>query len=110
MPVVSSLALDAWDIESRPVWKPMHLYYEITEASGRGPREPYPGLIYRQAYKRLVMLNRARSLMAMATPGNRLEALRGDRAGQYSIRINRQWRICFRWDDGPRDVQIVDYH
>jgi proteic killer suppression protein len=44
-------------------------------------------------------------------PGNRLEALRGDRAGQHSIRINQQWRICFRWtDDGPEDVEICDYH
>ena len=44
-------------------------------------------------------------------PGNRLEALRGDRAGQYSIRINDQWRICFVWrDDGAEDVEIVDYH
>ena len=46
-----------------------------------------------------------------ALPSNRLEALRGDRAGQHSIRINTQWRICFRWtDDGPCDVEIVDYH
>ena len=44
-------------------------------------------------------------------PGNRLEALRGDRAGQHSIRINQQWRICFTWTDaGPVDVEIVDYH
>ena len=44
-------------------------------------------------------------------PGNRLEKLAGDRAGQYSIRINRQWRICFRWSEaGPEDVEIVDYH
>ncbi len=44
-------------------------------------------------------------------PGNRLEALRGDRKGQYSIRINDQWRICFRWQDqGPGDVEITDYH
>ena len=43
--------------------------------------------------------------------GNRLEALSGDRSGQYSIRINRQWRICFRWAEGaPYDVEIVDYH
>ena len=42
---------------------------------------------------------------------NRLEALRGDRAGQHSVRINAQWRVCFRWtDDGPCDVEIVDYH
>jgi len=44
-------------------------------------------------------------------PGNRLEKLAGDRVGQYSIRVNRQWRICFRWSDaGPDDVEIVDYH
>ena len=44
-------------------------------------------------------------------PGNRLEALKGDRRGQHSIRINDQWRICFTWTDtGPEDVQIVDYH
>jgi len=44
-------------------------------------------------------------------PGNRLESLRGDRAGQWSIRINTQWRICFRWDDGHAwDVEITDYH
>jgi len=44
-------------------------------------------------------------------PGNRLEALRGDRAGQHSIRINQQWGICFAWTDaGPIDVEIVDYH
>lgn len=44
-------------------------------------------------------------------PGNRLEKLVGDRAGQYSIRVNQQWRICFRWTDaGPEDVEITDYH
>jgi proteic killer suppression protein len=44
-------------------------------------------------------------------PGNRLEALRGDRAGQYSIRVNNQFRVCFRWTDaGAADVEIVDYH
>ena len=44
-------------------------------------------------------------------PGNKLEALKGDRAGQHSIRINDQWRICFRWtESGPEDVEIVDYH
>lgn len=48
-----------------------------------------------------------------ALPGNRFEALKGDRKGQYSIRINDQWRICFEWPDkspGPTDVEIVDYH
>jgi proteic killer suppression protein len=44
-------------------------------------------------------------------PGNRLEKLVGDRAGQYSIRVNQQWRICFRWtDSGPEDVEMTDYH
>lgn len=44
-------------------------------------------------------------------PGNHLEVLKGDRAGQYSVRINDQWRICFRWtEQGPADVEIVDYH
>ncbi|MEG9884421.1 MAG: type II toxin-antitoxin system RelE/ParE family toxin [Hyphomicrobiales bacterium] len=45
------------------------------------------------------------------TPGNRLESLGGDRAGRHSVRINRQWRICFRWTEhGPADVEIIDYH
>ena len=67
----------------------------------------------KQAAKRLSILNAAPSLNTLrALPSNRLEALRGDREGQYSIRINRQWRICFAWDDGPgpTDVEIVDYH
>ena len=66
-----------------------------------------------QAERRLAILNAAPSLRTLAElPGNRLEALRGDREGQYSIRINRQWRICFVWDDGlgPTNVEIVDYH
>ena len=58
------------------------------------------------------MLNRAATLNDLRVPpGNRLEQLRGDRAGQLSIRINQQWRICFRWTEaGPEDVQITDYH
>ncbi len=66
----------------------------------------------RQARYRLMLLDEANGLTALAEyPGNRLERLRGDRAGQYSIRINRQWRICFYWgDEGPYDVEIVDYH
>ena len=66
----------------------------------------------RQARHRLTLLDEAIDLTALAEyPGNRLERLRGDRAGQYSIRINRQWRICFYWSDqGPYDVEIVDYH
>ena len=58
------------------------------------------------------MLDNASSLRDLAgLPSNRLELLSGDRAGRHSIRINRQWRICFRWgEDGPYDVEIVDYH
>ncbi len=65
-----------------------------------------------QAVRRLVLLDNAETLGDLAAlPSNRLEALRGDRAGQHSVRINMQWRICFRWtDDGPCDVEIVDYH
>ena len=65
-----------------------------------------------QATRRLTLLDNAEALRDLAgLPSNRLESLRGDRAGQYSIRINAQWRICFRWaDDGPCDVEIVDYH
>ena len=57
-----------------------------------------------QARRRLAYLDSVESLRD-------LEGLRGDRSGQYSIRVNAQWRICFRWeDDGPHDVEIVDYH
>jgi toxin HigB-1 len=68
--------------------------------------------IERAAQKKLTILNAAPSLEALKVPpGNRLEALKGDRAGQFSIRINDQWRICFRWIDGhPHDVEICDYH
>jgi proteic killer suppression protein len=66
----------------------------------------------RQAEKRLRLLDAADNLHALRMlPSNRFEALKGDRAGQYSIRINRQWRICFEWrDDDAHDVEIVDYH
>lgn len=68
----------------------------------------------RQAWKRLEILEAAISLDELrALPGNRLEALRGDRRGQFSIRINSQWRICFEWPQsapGPSNVEIVDYH
>jgi proteic killer suppression protein len=68
----------------------------------------------RQAAKRLAILNAAPSLDTLRVlPSNRLEALKGDRAGQFSIRINQQWRICFDWPDGrtgPLNVEIVDYH
>ena len=65
-----------------------------------------------QAVRRLTLLDNAESLRDLAgLPSNRLEALRGNRSGQYSIRINTQWRICFRWGkDGSYEVEIVDYH
>ena len=68
--------------------------------------------IERAALRKLVMLDAAETLDDLRVPpGNRLEALRGDRAGQHCIRINQQWRICFHWTDaGPADVEIVDYH
>ena len=64
------------------------------------------------ATRKLAMLDAAKTLDFMRSPpGNRLEALRGDRAGQWSMRINDQWRLCFLWtDDGPDQVEIVDYH
>ncbi len=68
----------------------------------------------RQAHKRLEILAAATSLADLrALPSNRLETLRGDRAGQYSIRVNDQWRVCFEWLEGaagPSNVEIVDYH
>ena len=65
-----------------------------------------------QAERRLQTLDSATCLEDLAgLPSNRLEALSGDRKGQYSIRINQQWRICFEWrEDGPYSVEIVDYH
>ena len=66
----------------------------------------------RIARRKLLLLHRAKVLDDLRVPpGNRLEALRGNRKGQYSIRINDQWRICFVWAQGDaRDVEIVDYH
>ena len=65
-----------------------------------------------QTVRRLALHDSAETLGDLAAlPSNRLEALRGDRAGQHSIWINAQWRVCFRWtDEGPCDVEIVDYH
>ena len=83
-----------------------------TDRLFHGERVPaYHGFAER-AYGKLVERNRARYLQELYVPrGNRLEALSGDRAVQHSIRINRQWRICFRWYDGDAyDVEIVDYH
>jgi proteic killer suppression protein len=79
--------------------------------SGEGSRR-LPGDIQVAALRKLRVIDAAEGLADLRNPpGNRLEALRGNRAGQHSIRINDQWRICFRWSDGgARDVEIVDYH
>jgi toxin HigB-1 len=63
------------------------------------------------ALRKLLQLNRAKTLRDLRSPGNALEALTGDRAGQYSIRVNDQYRLCFEWTDGDAwNVEIVDYH
>ncbi|MDY8110277.1 type II toxin-antitoxin system RelE/ParE family toxin [Fulvimarina sp. 2208YS6-2-32] len=82
-----------------------------TIARGKIARK-LPGDMQRTALKTLRQLDAAAVLDDVRIPpGNRLEALQGDRSGQYSIRINDQWRICFRWDGGHADdVEIVDYH
>lgn len=79
--------------------------------SGRRSRRLPPD-IQATALRKLRFLNNARRLDDLrAPPGNRLEALAGSRRGQHSIRINRQWRICFVWQDGgAHHVEIVDYH
>jgi len=71
-----------------------------------------PPSIQRKAYMKLILIDDAESLNDLRVPpSNRLEALSGDRAGQHSIRINKQWRVCFRWVRGDSyNVEIVDYH
>ncbi len=71
-----------------------------------------PAELQRAALRKLRMLNRALKMNDLRVPpANRLEKLKGDRRGQYSIRINDQWRICFQWSDGDAlEVEIVDYH
>ena len=65
----------------------------------------------RQASKRLRILDASETIGALkALPSNHFEALSRDRAGQYSIRVNKQWRVCFTWDEGACDVEITDYH
>jgi proteic killer suppression protein len=85
-----------------------------TERFANGERVREFSGFARQAEIRLDRLDAATSLKDLAVlPGNRLEALKGERQGQYSIRINDQWRICFQWPEGspgPVDVEIVDYH
>lgn len=79
--------------------------------AGRSSRR-LPADIQSVGLRKLRLLHAARVIGDLRVPpGNRLEALKGDRAGRWSIRINDQWRICFVWDEGgPRNVEIVDYH
>jgi toxin HigB-1 len=87
------------DAETEKVW------------NGRRSRK-LPPAIQTGALRKLRLISAARRVDDLPVPpGNRLEALRGDRTGQWSIRINDQWRICFRWTEGGADdVEIVDYH
>ena len=86
------------DAETEGLWK-----------SGKSRR--LPADLQRRAFKKLAILNAAVALDNLRIPpGNRLESLRGDRSGRYSIRINEQYRVCFAWRDGNAfDVEIVDY-
>jgi proteic killer suppression protein len=78
----------------------------------RAARRACPNSIWAVASRKLDVLNAATVLADLRfPPGNRLEALKGNRAGQHSIRINDEYRVCFRWtDQGAEDVEIVDYH
>lgn len=82
-----------------------------TVASGKTPKG-FPADLLRPVIRKLTMLENAVKLDDLRSPpGNRLEALKGDRQGQHSIRINDQWRICFIWTDASaEEVEIVDYH
>jgi toxin HigB-1 len=79
---------------------------------GQAARRQLPMVLWDLASRKLDAVDQAGELGDLRVPpGNRLEALRGDREGQYSIRINNQYRICFRWTDaGPEDVEVADYN
>lgn len=79
---------------------------------GREPVRRFPSNGARVMLRKLVAVDAADALDDLRIPpGNRLEKLKGSRAGQYSIRVNEQWRVCFHWKDGNAyDVEIVDYH
>ena len=84
-----------------------------TRSFAEGKRVKAFSGIARKAEMRLDQLNAATSLLDLDLPWNRLEALKGNRKGQYSVRINDQWRVCFEWSkgaEGPSNVEIVDYH
>jgi proteic killer suppression protein len=79
---------------------------------GRSPGKRFPADIIRATRRKLIMIAETRGIEDLRVPpANRLEALRGDRAGQHSVRINDQWRICFVWTGADaEDVEITDYH
>ena len=85
---------------------------ELTERFARGESVPQFQSFERVAYRKIKYLQAAQSLIDLRIPpGNQLEALKGDRLGQHSIRINDQWRICFVWNENAAEqVEIVDYH
>jgi len=85
---------------------------ETEKIFGRNAARRFPPDIQRAARRKLLQLHAAVAVREMAVPpGNRLETLKGNRAGQYSVRANDQWRICFRWRGSDAcDVEIVDYH
>ncbi len=78
----------------------------------REPVKRFPPPVRRRGLRKLLLVDAAESLNDLRVPpANRLEKLRGDREGQYSIRVNDQWRVCFRWEAGDAyDVEITDYH
>ncbi|MCA6104499.1 proteic killer suppression protein [Bradyrhizobium sp. USDA 4501] len=86
---------------------------ELTEAAFNGKaKKGFPADLLKLARRKLQYLNAAVNLRdLLAPPGNHLEALKGDRKGQYSIRVNDKFRICFTWTaEGPKEVEFVDYH
>ncbi|NWG26566.1 MAG: type II toxin-antitoxin system RelE/ParE family toxin [Pseudorhodoplanes sp.] len=92
------MILSIRDAETKTIWR--------GERSRRLPPD-----IQDTALRKMRLLNAARNVEDLRVPpGNRLERLKGDRVGQWSIRINNQWRICFRWENGAHDVEIADYH
>ena len=83
--------------------------YDGTDS--KAARKKLPGELHRRAWRVLDQVDAAVSLQSLSLPGLRLEKLKGDRKAQHSVRINDQYRVCFRWTDaGVEDVEIVDYH
>lgn len=84
---------------------------DLDRADAKRARRRLPTTLWKQARAKLDQIDAATALRGLRTPSNRLEKLAGDRAGEFSIRINPQYRVCFRWHEGDAfDVEIVDYH